>query len=527
MAGVVGPVAFAGAPLPCSSRKPTTSAAGRSIVQRGPGRRSVPTSRRRSRRAAIVALAPAAGDASGGVDTFNDADPAVLMPDHLFEEVSSRATGPTRIDGASRGLQESATATYTLPSQAAASSSSQALASSGTVRSNATASADTAAARAAAAAATPELDALDLEELPVVGASTSVSPPAPWDTTTSAHGLSFLARRLDFVRRRRAIVAKAYEECERITALYAKTFYLGTSFLDPAKRKAVWAVYTWCRRTDDLVDGPRVVQRSGSLRDVLAGWRMRLDAIFAAGRGAPEGEEVPSPRDALDLALVDVIVRYPDMDVTPFADMIDGMIMDVEMDRFATWDELHLYCYRVAGTVGLMTLPIMGSVDGTRAGLRAAAEPALALGVALQLTNILRDVGEDRLRGRIYLPLEDLKRFGYSEADLLAGVLDDRYRALMKFQIARARAYFAKAEAGIELLSEDARLPVRASLDMYAGILEVLELNGYDNFKRRAFVSKWGKLATLPGSWARIQPADSLPRRAFEAYQRFVSIGSG
>jgi len=198
----------------------------------------------------------------------------------------------------------------------------------------------------------------------------------------------------------------------------------------------------------------------------------------------------------------------------------------VEMDRFATWDELHLYCYRVAGTVGLMTLPIMGSVDGTRAGLRAAAEPALALGVALQLTNILRDVGEDRLRGRIYLPLEDLQRFNYSEADLLAGVLDDRYRALMKFQIARARAYFAKAEAGIDLLSPDARLPVRASLDMYAGILEVLETNGYDNFKRRAYVSKWGKLATLPGSWARIQPAGSVARRVFETYEKLVAVGS-
>lgn len=473
----------------------------------------------------MVALAPATGDSSGGVDTFYDADPTVLMPDHLFEEVAPRATELARGDGASRGWLESATATYTLPSQAAGLSSKQPLPASDTGRSSATPAADAAA--AGAAASTPELDALDLEQLPVVGSPTSVSPPAPWDTTTSAHGLSFLARRLDFVRRRRAIVAKAYEECERITALYAKTFYLGTSFLDPAKRKAVWAVYTWCRRTDDLVDGPRVVQRSGSLRDVLAGWRTRLDAIFAAGRGAREGEEVSPPRDALDLALVDVIVRYPDMDVTPFADMIDGMIMDVEMDRFATWDELHLYCYRVAGTVGLMTLPIMGSVDGTRAGLRAAAEPALALGVALQLTNILRDVGEDRLRGRIYLPLEDLERFGYSEADLLAGVLDDRYRALMKFQIARARAYFAKAESGIELLSEDARLPVRASLDMYAGILEVLELNGYDNFKRRAFVSKWGKLATLPGSWARIQPADSLARRTFEAYQAFVSFGSG
>ena len=524
-----GALAFAGAPLPSRSRFPGAPATSRTSVRRGPDR-SAPVNRRRSRRTAIVALAPAANDASGSngaADTlYTDTDPEVLMPDNLFQELTPRASGPARADdGGTRGYLESATATYTLPSQASA--GNVATPSAELASTTEAARRDAAKSAAAAVSGMPALDALDLDELPVVGAPNASSPPAPWDTTTSAHGLSFLGRRLNFVRRRQAIVAKAYEECERITALYAKTFYLGTSFLDPAKRSAVWAVYTWCRRTDDLVDGPRVTQRCGSLRDVLAGWSTRLDAIFAAGRGAQEGEQdVAPPRDALDLALVDVIVRYPDMDITPFADMIDGMIMDVEMDRFATWDDLHLYCYRVAGTVGLMTLPIMGSVDGTRAGLRAAAEPALALGVALQLTNILRDVGEDRLRGRIYLPLEDLQRFNYSEADLLAGVLDDRYRALMKFQIARARAYFAKAEAGIDLLSPDARLPVRASLDMYAGILEVLETNGYDNFKRRAYVSKWGKLATLPGSWARIQPAGSMARRAFETYEKLVAVGS-
>lgn len=533
-------LAFLGAPLPLPPRLPAAVVGDREIVRRGTGPRCPAGSRRRrSTGTAIVALAPAPTGGAGGSasDAARGADTPLLVPDHLFREPPLPSTGSPggRVDGGLWGWFESTTATCALPSAAAAadvsplSTTTKATTPAPDSTPSATAPQQERALDVAAPGdRAPELDALELQALPVVGTPTTASSSlAPWDTTTSANGVSFFGRRLDYERRRREILAKAFKECERITALHAKTFYLGTSFLTPAKRQAVWAVYTWCRRTDDLVDGPRVVQRSSSLRDVLAGWRTRLDAIFAAGRGPREGEKVVPPRDALDLALADVVHRYPGMEITPFADMIDGMIMDVELDRFATWEDLHIYCYRVAGTVGLMTLPIMGSVDGTQAGLRASAEPALALGVALQLTNILRDVGEDRLRGRIYLPLEDLKHFGYTEEDLLAGVLDDRYRALMAFQIARARAYFADAEAGIALLSEDAQLPVRASLDMYAGILDVLEANGYDNFTRRAYVSRWGKLATLPASWARLQPPASLPRRMLDAYQRLLSVGSG
>ncbi|GAB0489151.1 hypothetical protein MMPV_000367 [Pyropia vietnamensis] len=531
-------LAFSGAPLALPPRLPAAAVGGRDKLRWGTGQRAPAGSRRRrSTGTAIVALAPAPAGGNGGsaADAARSADTSLLMPDHLCREppLQSACSPGGRVDGGHWGWFESTTASYALPSAAAAADASPLTTTKMATTPESTPSPTAARQEGAVDVAalgdrSPELDALELQALSVVGAPTSVcTPHAPWDITANAHGVSFFGRRLDYERRRREILAKAYKECERITALHAKTFYLGTSFLSPAKRQAVWAVYTWCRRTDDLVDGPRVVQRSSSLRDVLAGWRTRLDAIFAAGRGPREGEEVVPPRDALDLALVDVVHRYPGMDITPFADMIDGMIMDVELDRFATWKDLHMYCYRVAGTVGLMTLPIMGSADGTQAGLRAAAEPALALGVALQLTNILRDVGEDRLRGRIYLPLEDLERFGYTEEDLLAGVLDDRYRSLMASQIARARAYFADAEAGIALLSEDARLPVRASLDMYAGILDVLEANGYDNFTRRAYVSRWGKLATLPVSWARLQPPSSLPWRALDAYQRLLSVGSG
>lgn len=322
----------------------------------------------------------------------------------------------------------------------------------------------------------------------------------PWDTTTGggARAISLLDHRFQSVRKRQQLLSRSYDECRRITALFSKTFYMGTSLLSPEKRRAVWAIYTWCRRTDDIVDGPRVQQRSSGLRDALEEWENRLVDIFA-GRA----------RDALDLALVDAIQSFPNITPTPFIDMIKGMEMDVEKSRFETFDELYLYCYRVAGTVGLMTLPVMGTRYPGREGLRAAVEPAVALGIALQLTNILRDVGEDRLRGRIYLPLEDLRRFNYSEQDLLNCVRDSRYRNLIKFQIARARGYFRQAQRGVHLLSEDTRFPVQASLDMYSQILDVVEENDYDNFDRRAHITKERKLVTLPVSFLRAKESPS------------------
>lgn len=320
----------------------------------------------------------------------------------------------------------------------------------------------------------------------------------PWDTTTGAAGISLLGRRVQFLRKRGQVLAKSYEECRRITALFSKTFYTGTTLLSEEKRRAVWAIYTWCRRTDDLVDGPRVNQRSAELIETLADWETRLDDIFAG-----------KARDALDLTMADAIASFPNLSISPFRDMIKGMLMDVEQSRFETFDDLYLYCYRVAGTVGLMTLPIMGTMEPGPNGIKAASKAALALGIALQLTNILRDVGEDRLRGRIYLPLEDLRRFNYTEEDLFNCVLDSRYRNLMKFEIARARRYYRQAQNGVRLLSEDSQLPVQASLDMYSQILDVLEDNGYDNFNRRAYISKSRKMMTVPLSYLRTRKSEA------------------
>jgi len=286
------------------------------------------------------------------------------------------------------------------------------------------------------------------------------------------------------------LLEESYEMCRKITAHYAKTFYFGTTFFDEPKRKAVWAVYAWCRRTDDIVDKPR--KDSTSLRDELAQWTDRLRDIWDG-----------VAHDQIDLALVDTVRNYPALTIGPFEDMVKGMVMDLDQSRFDTFDELYVYCYRVAGTVGLMVLPIMGVAEDST--FEEALEPALALGVALQLTNILRDVGEDRARQRIYLPREDLERFGVSEASLLKGVKDQNYVNMLKFQISRAREWYERAESGIPMLSEDARLPVRASLDMYSIILKKIEENAYDNFNKRAYTPKWQKVLTIPYSYMKIQ----------------------
>lgn len=287
-----------------------------------------------------------------------------------------------------------------------------------------------------------------------------------------------------------ASLEKSYELCRQITAKYAKTFYLGALLMPEAKRRAIWAIYAWCRRTDELVDGPQSVNTTD---ETLDRWEQQLESVFAG-----------IPQDDQDVALVDALQRYP-MDIEPFRDMIAGQRMDLYRSRYETFEELNLYCYRVAGTVGLMSTAVIG-VDKTiytapwnkDREVYIPTEEAIALGIANQLTNILRDVGEDARRGRIYLPLEELALFNYTEADLFNGVVDDRWRELMRFQIQRARKYFVLAEKGIRALSSDSRWPIWAALMLYQRILNAIERNNYDVFRQRAYVSNSTKLLCLP-----------------------------
>ena len=287
---------------------------------------------------------------------------------------------------------------------------------------------------------------------------------------------------------------QAYEDCRLETATWAKTFYLGTLLMPPAKRRAIWAIYVWCRRTDELMDSAEAQQRP---TDELAA---RLDAWEQRTRGLFQGRV----SDGLDRVLVDTLERFP-QPLQAYLDMIDGQRMDVLRQRYADFAELELYCYRVAGTVGLMTQAVMGLDPAyTTAPWSERPDPteaAVALGIANQLTNILRDVGEDRGRGRIYLPQEDLARFGYSESELMAGTVNEAWKALMAFQLERARAWFARSEAGVRWLSADARWPVWTSLRLYRGILDVIERHDYDVFNHRAYVPTAGKLLDLPLSF--------------------------
>jgi phytoene synthase len=289
----------------------------------------------------------------------------------------------------------------------------------------------------------------------------------------------------------------AYEFCRQITANYAKTFYLATLLLPEEKRRAIWAIYVWCRRTDELVDGP---QSRLTTTETLDRWEKQLESVFA-------GE----PMDDFDVAFVDTLQHFP-MDIQPFRDMIAGQRMDLYRSRYDTFEELRLYCYRVAGTVGLMVTPVLGLEDSGNktpwSDFLDSSDPleeAIALGIAKQLTNILRDVGEDARRGRIYLPLEELALFGYTEEDLFNGVVDARWRELMRFQIQRARKFYDQAERGIRALSPDSRWPIWAALMHYQGILDVIERNEFDVFTKRAFVPKQQKLLTLPIAWLRAQ----------------------
>jgi phytoene synthase len=270
-----------------------------------------------------------------------------------------------------------------------------------------------------------------------------------------------------------------YRACRDVLRAHSKTFSLSSRFFAAEKRRAIWAVYAFCRTADDIVD-----------RDAPP--RERLDALDAWERGLREAY-AGRPRGPVYVAVADAAERFA-IPLEPALALLRGARRDVTVTRYATYDALLDYCYLVASTVGLLLLPVLGARSP------AAARYGVALGRAMQMTNILRDVGEDAALGRIYLPREDLQRFGCSEASVLHGVLDGRFRALMRFEIERVRALYREAQPGIALLEPDARYGVRLALRLYRGILDRIEANRYDVFARRAHVPFAAKLVTAAGA---------------------------
>jgi 15-cis-phytoene synthase len=272
----------------------------------------------------------------------------------------------------------------------------------------------------------------------------------------------------------------AYDYCRGVTREHARSFSFCARFLPPAKQRAIHAVYALCRYVDDVVDRAAAVPDRDP-RETLEVWRSKLRDAGPDDHPALRAWRDASATFGIDAALAEELMR--------------GVLMDLTEDRYATYAELQVYCYRVASVVGLMTSEIFGYSDP------AALERAVTLGLAMQLTNICRDVGEDAALGRIYLPRDELSRFGVEESAILARRLDDRFVELMRFQIERARRLYADAEPGIALLNRDSRFTVLLSSRLYGRILDHIERNGYDVLSRRAYVPLHLKIAALPAVW--------------------------
>jgi len=260
--------------------------------------------------------------------------------------------------------------------------------------------------------------------------------------------------------------------CRAYIREHGRTFFFASHFLPPERRRAMHAAYAYCRIADDIVD--------------------RAPSVAAAARAVDAWEaELAAPAHPVAVAFAEVRERYG-VPSAPVRDLLAGVRMDLAPRRYADWDDLRSYCYRVAGTVGLIAAPILGCRDPE------ALPRAVDLGIAMQLTNILRDVGEDARMGRLYLPLTDLAAFGCDPEALLAGRPSGRFPDLMAFEIERARALYESARAGIPALLPAAQLAIVASAHLYGKILQRIEEQGYDVFAARAHVPTQGKLRAMP-----------------------------
>lgn len=281
---------------------------------------------------------------------------------------------------------------------------------------------------------------------------------------------------------------KSYAYCRAITKSRAQNFYYAFLTLPPHQRRSIYASYAFCRLCDDYSDeGGSVAEKAARLTE----FRNKFDAAMAT-----------KPNDELFTALRDTI----DVHHIPqhyFHEIIDGMEMDLKYSRYATFDELERYCYHVASVVGLVCLEIFTYTD------QKAKDYAISLGTAMQLTNILRDIPEDAGRGRIYIPQEDLRKFDYSEQDLLAGALNKPFADMMSFEVQRARAYFDRSRPLDSLVPPRPAACISVLRGLYERILKRIEAERYNVFSKRISLPTPQKLILTGSLWAK----SVLPRR--------------
>ena len=264
----------------------------------------------------------------------------------------------------------------------------------------------------------------------------------------------------------------SYAECKRLNSLHGKTYYLATLLLPHAKRPFVHALYGFARYADEIVDDLASTLSPQEKADVLRTWSSGVLADLSAGKS----------NDAVGAALVDTVTRFK-IPHQHFVDFLHSMEMDLTVSTYANYEALSEYVYGSAAVIGLEMVPILGALSDD------AYESAKKLGIAFQLANFIRDVGEDLDRGRIYLPLDELAAHGVTEEMLYKRVLTPEIIAALKFQIARVRQLQAEAAPGIDLLHATSRPCIRAASELYCGIVDEVEAIGYDIFNKRAKTS--------------------------------------
>jgi 15-cis-phytoene synthase len=278
----------------------------------------------------------------------------------------------------------------------------------------------------------------------------------------------------------------SYERCRQLNAEYGRTYYLATRLLPPRKRPYVHALYGFARYADEIVDDLGSDLDPEQKAAALRAWGEDFRSALDEGRSD----------DPVLAAVVDTVLTW-DIPWEHFEAFMTSMTMDLTVTEYATYDDLWTYVYGSAAVIGLQMVPILEPHDD------AAYPAAMDLGIAFQLANFARDVGEDLDRGRLYLPLNELAAFDLTRADLEARVVDDRLRALMRYQVARVRRLEQSALPGIALLDPTSQPCIDAARILYCGIVDEIERNDYDVFSRRATVPWSRRLAVAGPAWVK------------------------
>ena len=271
-----------------------------------------------------------------------------------------------------------------------------------------------------------------------------------------------------------------FEYCQQKAAASGSSFYYSFLFLPPEKRRAIMALYAFCREVDDVVDEIDDIQVAQTKLDW---WRKETLQIHGG-----------SPTHPVTLALAEV-VKTINLPAEQLLEIIEGMQMDLQQSRYLDFKALQLYCYRVASVVGLLAAEIFGYTD------RQTLKYAHDLGIAFQLTNIIRDVGEDARRGRIYLPIDELQRFGVTAKEITDAVYSDRFKALMEFQIERAEQYYAQAMAHLPAADRKSQRAGLIMAGIYRTTLDEIKLEGCKVLTQRTSLTPLRKLWIAARVW--------------------------